>query len=355
MNDYDVIVVGGGLFGVTAALRLSKRLRVLVIDEKEEVLTGASFVNQNRVHSGFHYPRSVETAYESLDSYNLFASTFKQALRSFENYYGVVAEGSETSAEEYAEFLSRLRKEKMLEYRLIETHPSILRPGRLAALWQAYEPVVDVGVLRSLLKNQLTHAKQVTLRMGVRALRQEGREPFTLLTTAGEYRAPVLINTAYGNLNWHGHPQSPKYQVQLVEMVKVHCEQEIPGITLMDGPFCSMLPFGFSKTTYWHYSVNYSVHARVESTGPLVYRDAFYSNWERMREQADYYFTFMDQVTKLQSYFTPRTFIADPEVDRTKARPSVIVELEPNFYQVLGGKLVTCLSLADELERRVCG
>ncbi len=353
MSQYDVIIVGGGLFGIPTALRLAKRMRVLVIEQKDDLLTGASFINQNRVHSGFHYPRSVETAYESLDAYNSFTAAFGHALRSFENYYGVVREGTETTAEEYDVFLARLQKEKKLQYRLIEEHPSFLRPGYLSALYQAYEPVVDVGVLRSLLKNEVSRAQRLTVRTGVRAMRLEGRDPFVLLTSAGEFRAPVLINCAYGNLNWHNHPQSPRLQVQWVEMVKIHCDEEIPGITLMDGPFCSILPFGFSKTTYWFYSVNYSVHARAETSGSIVYYDSFYSNWDRMSQQVDKYFTFMDKVSKLQSYYTPRTFVADPEIERTKARPSMIYELEPGFHQVLGGKLVTCISVAEELERRV--
>lgn len=356
MSQYDVIIVGAGLFGITTALRLTKKkLRVLVIDEKEDLLTGASFINQNRVHSGFHYPRSVQTAYESLDSYNSFTAAFGHSLRSFENYYGVVREGTETTAEEYDEFLQRLQKEKKLQYRRVSEHPSFLRPGHLSALYQAYEPVIDIGVLRSMLKNEVSRAERLTIRLGVRARKLEGNGPFVVLTTAGELTAPVLINCAYGNLNWHNHPQAPRMQVQLVEMVKIHCAEVIPGITLMDGPFCSILPFGFAQTTYWFYSVNYSVHARAESSGSIVYYDTFYSNWERMWAQADKYFTFMDKVSKLESHYTPRTFVADPEVERTKARPSMIYELEPNFYQVLGGKLVTCVSVAEELERRVTG
>jgi hypothetical protein len=81
--------------------------------------------------------------------------------------------------------------------------------------------------------------------------------------------------------------------------------------------------------------------------------NSFYSNWIRMQEQAKRYFTFSDKMAKLKSYFTPRTFLSGDEVDKTKARPSVVTQLEPNFYQVLGGKLVSCLDIAEELDKRI--
>ena len=165
--------------------------------------------------------------------------------------------------------------------------------------------------------------------------------------------ARAVVNTAYGNLNWHRHPASPELEIQLVEMVELRCADRIPGITLVDGAFCAILPLGLSDTGYWFYSVNHSVHARALTSGPLRFRDPFTSNWDRMQAQADRYLTFADRLEKVASWYTPRTFLSDPEVERTKARPSVVDELEPGLVQVLGGKLVTCLHTAAEVDALV--
>jgi FAD dependent oxidoreductase len=353
VTDYDVIVVGGGLFGITAALRLAERYDVLVLEEQPDVLVGASYVNQNRLHSGFHYPRSLETALESIDAYESFESRFRDALRPHENYYAVAAEGSETSPEDYDAFLTELRAARGLEYELCASPPWILRPKQVAATYRVHEPVIDMTLVREDLRRELAAADRITLRTGAKALALSSGDAFSIRLPDGVLSARAVVNTAYGNLNWHKHPASPRLEVQLVEMVELRSDERIPGITVVDGPFCAILPLGFSETAYWFYSVNYSVHARVVSNGSIAFREPFYSNWERMHAQADRYFTFADRLTKVASWYTPRTFLADPDVERTKARPSVVEELEPGLVQVLGGKLVTCLRTAGEVERLV--
>ena len=351
MADYDVIVVGGGLFGLTAALRLAERYETLVLEQQADVLLGASYVNQNRLHSGFHYPRSLDTALESIDAYESFEARFGSALRPHENYYAVSTDGSETSPDEYAAFLAELRNERGLEYELFASPPWILRPKRVAAAYRVYEPVIDMTLVRDELRRAVAEAEGLTLRTTTKALALAAG--FRVETSAGALTARAVVNTAYGNLNWHHHPASPELEVQLVEMVELRCEERIPGITIVDGPFCAILPLGFSDSGYWFYSVNYGVHARVVSSGPVEFREPFYSNWERMQAQADRYFTFADRLTKVASWYTPRTFLSDPEIEQTKARPSRVTELEPGLVQVLGGKLVTCLRAADEVERLV--
>ena len=64
----DALVVGGGFYGcgIAAALRQRHGLaRVLVVERETDLLARASYVNQARVHNGYHYPRSFMTAYRS--------------------------------------------------------------------------------------------------------------------------------------------------------------------------------------------------------------------------------------------------------------------------------------------------
>ena len=71
-----IAVVGGGLFGVTVSLKLSEFYDVTIIESNPTIMENASKCNHNRLHFGYHYPRSYKTAKQTLDGYNLFKDNF---------------------------------------------------------------------------------------------------------------------------------------------------------------------------------------------------------------------------------------------------------------------------------------
>ena len=80
-NDYDVVIVGGGFYGCCLALFLrSVTSRILVVEAGTGLLERASRVNQARIHTGFHYPRSFTTAMRSRALQERFMRDFKHAV-----------------------------------------------------------------------------------------------------------------------------------------------------------------------------------------------------------------------------------------------------------------------------------
>ena len=63
---FDNIVIGAGLYGLYAALFFAKRgNRVLVLERDPAPFMRATYINQARIHQGYHYPRSLSTAMKS--------------------------------------------------------------------------------------------------------------------------------------------------------------------------------------------------------------------------------------------------------------------------------------------------
>ena len=63
---YDKIIIGAGLYGLYAAKKsIEKGEKVLVIEKDKAPFMRATYINQARVHMGYHYPRSLTTAMKS--------------------------------------------------------------------------------------------------------------------------------------------------------------------------------------------------------------------------------------------------------------------------------------------------
>ena len=61
------------MFGLSSALALTNYgFQVDVKEKSNNILNGASSINQYRLHRGYHYPRSKETAEECLDGLKTF-------------------------------------------------------------------------------------------------------------------------------------------------------------------------------------------------------------------------------------------------------------------------------------------
>ena len=78
---YDFCVIGGGFYGCCLALWLRAQAgTVLLLEKESSLLSRASAINQARVHTGFHYPRSLSTAIRSLINMPRFVLEFRKAI-----------------------------------------------------------------------------------------------------------------------------------------------------------------------------------------------------------------------------------------------------------------------------------
>ena len=74
MRKYDKIIIGAGLYGLYSALFCCRRgQNVIVLECDSTPFRRATYINQARVHQGYHYPRSISTAMKS-------AGYFRQSI-----------------------------------------------------------------------------------------------------------------------------------------------------------------------------------------------------------------------------------------------------------------------------------
>ena len=110
MQQFDYIVIGGGIFGCYAALFLAEKGgKVALIEKENHLFQKASLVNQARLHSGYHYPRSVATAAMSDEHKERFTLEHKAFVHtSFEKFYAIDRFGSFTDPQQFERFCAYL-------------------------------------------------------------------------------------------------------------------------------------------------------------------------------------------------------------------------------------------------------
>lgn len=103
---YDKIIIGAGLYGLYAAAFCGERNQhVLVLEYDEAPFRRATYINQARVHMGYHYPRSLTTAVKSAGYFRRFVEDFGFCIHDkFEQVYATSEKFSWTSAGQFKNF-----------------------------------------------------------------------------------------------------------------------------------------------------------------------------------------------------------------------------------------------------------
>ena len=103
---YDKIIIVAGLYGLYAAKKsIEKGEKVLVIEKDQAPFMRATYINQARVHMGYHYPRSLTTAMKSAGYFKRFLDDYSFCIHtSFDQIYATSAEFSWTGAAEFEAF-----------------------------------------------------------------------------------------------------------------------------------------------------------------------------------------------------------------------------------------------------------
>ena len=247
MSSTTRVVVGGGLFGCYAALVLAHRgHRVQLLEAGPDLLTRASLVNQARLHTGLHYPRSILTAMEALGHYRAFRARFAEAVRDFHQIYAVSARNSKTTGEDFASFVDRLGMPAE------EIDPNRwFHKGRVARAFHVEEPAFDASVLRTIIAKELQDQPNVTVRLntavtggsalpeGVRLDVVDGTSIDTEGVVLATYAGTNAVRRSLGL-----KPLPLTFELAEVILGQVTAELQDYGFTVMDGPFWSLMPFG---------------------------------------------------------------------------------------------------------------
>ncbi len=367
MQQYDAVVIGGGLFGCYAALYLAgKGMKIALVEKERQLFQKASVVNQARLHGGYHYPRSIATAALSDEHKERFTAEHRSFVNfSFEKYYAIDRFGSFTDARQFERFCERLR----IRCDRIDEHP-LFNFNRLEALYRTEEHSFDPLQLQAYYRQRVAGCKNIFLKINtvVSEAQADGALWRLALRSAdGEMgtetiETPIVLNATYAATNAQNRlfgARDLELMHEIAEIAFVQSPQfHNKGLTVMDGPFGSVMPYGLTgllsltSVAYTHHKVSYDNLPRFDCQTPAdpacrpeapgLCTDCPRrppSSAYKMLGQMRQYFADSVQFEYQFSYFTIKSKLKANYID--DGRPTEIAQLraEPQYYCLFAGKI----------------
>ena len=352
--EYDALVIGGGFFGASLALHLRQALgyHVGLVEREPQLLGRASYVNQARVHAGYHYPRSFTTAYRSQVNYTRFVNEFQDCVDThFTKYYAIGRKFSKVTARQFQRFCEQIGAP-------LTPAPSAVKrwfnPALIEDVFIVRECAFDAAKLRQRLTQALQAAGvEIHWNTEAESVCQHGEQLVVHCANqdgSAAVNARRVFNCTYARINQllaASHlPLIPlKHELAELALVEPPPELEQSGVTVMCGPFFSIMPFparGLHSLSH----VRYTPHCEWY-TGDQGYQDPYarfatmekVSNYLPMIKDAQRYLPLLQHCRYAESIWEIKTVLPRSEAD--DSRPILLKQDHglPNLSCVTGAKV----------------
>ena len=373
MERFDKIIIGAGLYGLYSALSCAKRgQNVIVLECGPTPFSRATYINQARVHQGYHYPRSISTAMKSAGYFERFNRDFAFCVnKEFDQIYATSSEYSWSNGKQFKDFC------KASNIPCEELHPgNYFKNGMCDGVFRTREYTYDAMILKDYYLEELAKfPNSVRIKYGVDITEIKKDTDIYIINAADgtSYGSGFVLNATYAGTNqilaMAGFEKfGIKYELCEIILCNVNDRLKDIGFTVMDGPFFSIMPFG--KTGYHSLtSVTFTPHTTSYDEVPVfdcqkksgghcsTFRLGNCNDCPAKPVTAFPYMAHLARKYMLDDYgfeyekslFSMKPVLMSSEID--DSRPTVIRKYSerPTFVSVLSGKINTVYDLDEVL------
>lgn len=373
IEEYDKVIIGAGIYGLYSALYCGKKhQRIAVLECDDSAFKRATHINQARVHQGYHYPRSLATASKTAEYFERFNIDYGFCInKEFNQVYATSSQYSWTDGKQFQAFC----KAANIPCEELPTN-SFFKSNMCDSAFLTKEYTYDSLILKDYFLDELFKMNNVDIFYNAKITQIiNDNEHYNIVLENGKtFKTKYVLNSTYSGTNQileKAGLELLKIKYELCEIILCNVNEKLKeyGITVMDGPFFSIMPFGktglhslTSVTFTPHFSSFSSLptfECQNKSNGfcspdylgncnDCIARPKtaypFMRNLTMKYLKDDYVFNYK------QSLFSMKPILTSSEID--DSRPTIIKKYtsNPTFISVLSGKINTIYDLNEVLD-----
>ena len=329
-----VMIIGGGIYGCILAIELSNDYNVILNEKNNDILQETTKYNLWRIHKGYHYPRCNYTAHLCKESYNLFNENYSDCLIKYKHIYCIAKYDSKITTNEYINFMNLNDLSYIQINNLIE-----FNEDTIDSTFVVDERLYNISKLTTLIKQYL---KKNNIKLNLNTEIEKYKNEY----------CNTILTSYWNNNNICSNKNLYEYQICEVCILKLpKCFKNL-SITIMDGPFISLNPYGdFSALydventiLYRETNINFKIpELYKEIINKGIITDFSLSNHKLTLKKFKYFFkTDFDYIG---SQYSIR--VIDKNLNDT--RKYSINKLSHNMYSIFSSKVDVSLLVAKKM------
>jgi len=340
-----IVIIGAGWYGLHSYITLKKLLgnttEIIILEKTESFFENSSNFNQNRLHLGYHYPRSSKTRNLCVSGYKRFIENYGSLIDIIDKNYYLISNNSNI---DYETYIKIFQNEKNYDHTIMKNTDFSNIDGNII---NTKEKVINSEKVKNYF---ISNIDMNNIKFGYNVTNIDKKDDKIILNNSIE--CDLCVDCTYNQLNISKKTYIYEQTISLL-YDRINFDLEFDSITIMDGDFFSLYPRDIEKNKYTLTHVKYSPLIKsyniLDIHNYKLDETIIVNIIKKMEHDVNLYYSDFNKHFKYSSYFISYKCKL---ISNNDTRECVIEECD-NIINVNCGKIIGIFELEDYLQKYI--